>query len=405
MRLLLCLVPLLLAGRILAETPPSPEALVAQNTLPFAYTATELTGPGGEFLREQTARSQFVLLGEMHMDHEVPIFAGALCTMLHGAHGFRHLVVEQDPVAAEDALAPERRGSAERIAIHAKAYPSLYEFDSDEDLTLLAQVGRMIEGPDAIWGVEQATGAVRYLEELARMAPDALGRARVEEVLAIARAADPGPAYTVNFLANLETPARLAGLAAVFPSGSDPKAVQLLGGLLKSAEIFGYYTRAEAGEYVGLYNNTVREEELKANFLRRYHAVAMNGNRPKAMFKFGANHLYHGRNPTQAFPIGNLAHELAIVNGAEAYGVFVVALGPEYTGYKDLPAWMRTLLPAVEPTGPVVVNLRAMRRFQAVFRPKIEPAELWQQRTLLHGYDAIVLLPGSKPSVKRLGGR
>ena len=40
----------------------------------------------------------------------------------------------------------------------------------------------------------------------------------------------------------------------------------------------------------------------------------------KAMFKFGANHLYHGKNPTQAFPIGNLAHEMALANDAPAFG-------------------------------------------------------------------------------------
>ena len=45
------------------EPPPDPAALLAQHTYAFTYTATSLAGPGADFLREKTARSQFVLLG------------------------------------------------------------------------------------------------------------------------------------------------------------------------------------------------------------------------------------------------------------------------------------------------------------------------------------------------------
>jgi len=412
MRLVPLLVPLLATASFAAEAPPPAETLVAQQTYVFTYTADGLRGPGADFLKAQTAGSQFVLFGEDHMDHEVPIFAGAVYSLLREAHGFNHLVVEQDPVAIEDALQPERRGDAEKIAAHAKRYPTLYEFNSDEDLTFLAQVGRLENNADAIWGVEQATGSARYLEELVALAPNPAARELAETLLAEARAADPGPKYTVDWLANLKTPDAVARLTAAFQAAPDSRAARLLTGLAKSSEIFGFYRRAEAGEYVGLYNNTYREVVLKANFLRRYHAALRQaqggpagGVLPKAMFKFGANHLYHGKNPTQAFPIGNLAHELAIANGLEAYGLYVQPLGPGYVSYKDLPAWILPLLPPVEPTVPTLVNLRELRRFQGVFREKTAPNEVWLQRVLLHGYDAIVLLPGSKPSASRMGGR
>lgn len=388
-----------------AEAPPPAETLVAQQTYTFAYTADGVTGPGADFLRQQTASSQFVLFGEDHMDHEIPIFAGGVYSLLREAHGFNHLVVEQDPVAMEDALKSELRGDAEKLAAHARRYPSLYEFDSDEDLTFVAQVTRLENNPDAIWGVEQATGAIRYLEELATLAPNPAARQLTETLLAAARAADPGPQYSVNWLGNLQTPEALARLTEAFHAAPDSRAARLLTGLGKSSEIFGFYHRAEAGEYVGLYNNTYREVVLKSNFLRRYRAAATGDIPPKAMFKFGANHLYHGKNPTQAFPIGNLAHELAIANGKEAYGLYVQPLGPGYVSYKDLPAWMLPLLPTIEPTVPTLINLRELRRFQGLFREKTAPNEVWLQRTLLHGYDAIVLLPGSRPSSKKLGGR
>ncbi|MGE0042807.1 MAG: hypothetical protein AB7H88_21425 [Vicinamibacterales bacterium] len=408
------LVPILIGASVTgfaqqtaAPPPQAPTAagLVAEQTYPFTYTATELGGPGGDLLRRETADSQFVLFGEDHLDHEIPIFAGALFSMLHQAHGFRHLVVEQDPVAIEDALEPGLRGDVERIAARAARYPSLYEFDSDEDLTLVADVGRLLGTPEAIWGVEQATGAARYLEELVTLAPGADVRRQAEALLAEARAADPGPNYSVNWLATVSTEGKVAALSAAFAAAPGSRAARLLDGLVKSAEIFGYYTRGEAGEFVGLYNNTVREEVLKANFLQRYHAAARTDPMPKAMFKFGAYHMYHGKSPTQAFPIGNLAHELAIVNGRRAYGVMVQQLGEGYVSYKDLPAWLLPLLPAAEPTVPTLVNLRELRRFQRLFSEGVDPGSRWLQRAVLHGFDAIVLLPNSRPSVKTLGGR
>ena len=398
---------LALAALALADEPVAPDTatLVTENSYTFSLTATTLQGAGADFLRAQTAKSQFVLLGEQHMDHLIPTFAGALYRMLHDAHGFRHLVVEQDPVAIEDALASPVRGNVDGIAALSKRYPTLFEFDSDEDLTLLARVGALEDSADAIWGVEQATGAVRYLDELMTLAPDAAVRAKVQALLDAARAADAEPKYSVNWLIAVTTPAALDDLAAAFAAEPGSRPARLIASLAKSSEIFGYYRRAEAGEYVGLYNNTVREEVLKANFLERYHAAAKRESLPKAMFKFGSNHLYHGRNPTQAFPIGNLAHEFAIVNAMEAYGLYVQPLGGGYVGFKDFPEWILPLLPATEPAVPTVVDLRALRPYQRLFREKVAAADQWQLRDLVNGYDAIVLLPGSKSSSRKLGGR
>ena len=396
----------LIAGDSLAQSEaPRIADLVAANSHPFAYSATTLSGPGAEVMLRAFGDAQFVLLGEDHMDHATPIFAGALFRTLHDRFGFRHLVVEQDPVAIVAALGPEVRGHPERLAALAKRYPSLFEFDSDEDLTLLAEVGAGVKGPDAIWGVEQATGAIRYLEELVALAPSPMARARAESVLEASRAADPGPRYSVNWLASAAAPEQIAELEALYGAKPGSRAHRLLTGLAESSEIFGYYRRAEAGEFVGLYNNTVREAVLKDNFLARYRAVAGRGGEPKAMFKFGSNHLYHGKNPTQAFPIGNLVHELAIYNGSSAFGLYVIPLGEGYRSLADSPAWLRTLLPATEPEVPTLIDLRPLRPYQRLFREAVEPADVWEQRALLHGYEAIVLLPGSRPATRKLADR
>jgi len=89
------------------------------------------------------------------------------------------------------------RGNAERIATIARQYPSLFEFSSDEDLTLLALVGGLERNEDAIWGVEQSTGAVRYLEELVALAPNAAARQRAKTLANVAQSADHENKYTV----------------------------------------------------------------------------------------------------------------------------------------------------------------------------------------------------------------
>ena len=398
---------LLVAAAGHADPLPAPQAaeLVAANLHEFQYTAEAMSGPGSRFLREATAGSQFVLLGEDHMDHATPVFAGALFRMLHSDHGFRYLVVEQDPVAIEEALAPSVRGDVDAIGRLAGRWTSLFEFDSDEDLALIALAGALEPTGPAIWGVEQTTGASRTIAELVDLAPDEPARRAAMSLLATVERLDPGPSYTLNWLGGPDAEAQIAALAALYRAQPGSRAARLLQSLATSAEIFGYYRRASAGEYVGLYNNTVREATMKTNFVEQYRRAAAGGTLPKAMFKFGANHLYHGKNPTQAFPIGNLAHELAIANGAEAYGLYVISLGPGYRSYADYPAWMRPLLPADEPRVATLVDLRALRRYQRVMRAGVAPDEVWEQMALLHGYDALVILPGSRPAIRSVGDR
>ena len=398
---------LLVAAAGHADPLPAPQAaeLVAANLHEFQYTAEAMSGPGSRFLREATAGSQFVLLGEDHMDHATPVFAGALFRMLHSDHGFRYLVVEQDPVAIEEALAPSVRGDVDAIGRLAGRWTSLFEFDSDEDLALIALAGALEPTGPAIWGVEQTTGASRAIAELVDLAPGEPARRAAMSLLATVQRLDPGPSYTLNWLGGPDAEAQIAALAALYRAQPDSRAGRLLQSLATSAEIFGYYRRASAGEYVGLYNNTVREATMKTNFVEQYRRAAAGGTLPKAMFKFGANHLYHGKNPTQAFPIGNLAHELAIANGAEAYGLYVISLGPGYRSYADYPSWMRPLLPADEPRVPTLVDLRALRRYQRVMRAGVAPDDVWEQMALLHGYDALVILPGSRPAIRSVGGR
>lgn len=411
--LLTCLL-VLAATPIRAQTPPltpsqvaersaQAAALVSENSRPFVLTDAGLSGPGADFLREQTARSQFVLLGESHNDYDTPRFARGLFGMLHADHGFDRLAVENDPLAMQ--ALNEARGSLDEVAGFARRHPGHIGFPSDQDLALY-QVVAEESGPGrpVLWGIDQAQGPDRYFELLRDLAPTVEIRTRVDALLTEARALTTWEGRSAFLHDDATVTPRLEALRADWAPAAGSPADDLLGALIESSVIYGYDRRAGAGERVGLYNNTEREAHFRESFLRAYRADATGGRLPKVMFKMGGMHMYRGKSPAQAFTIGNFAHEVAIFNGLEAYGINVIPVGGYATELADFPAWMQPLLPGSLPDGPVVINLNALKPWAGLFASLVPDIDRWQLRDFIHGYDALVILPNSRKSTWDLTG-
>lgn len=389
---------LCLAGVAMA----APADMVAANTRPFAVADGKLSGPGARFLETQTAQAQFVLFGEDHFDHDSPLFAAALYRMLRDRNGAEVLVVENDPVAMETLNGKAYRGNLARTAELARAYPTHIGFASDQDLAILAlATERSTDGRPMLWGIEQAQGATRYLEELQRLAPAGPIKAQAAALHAEARAKETR-ANMGGFLHDDPTSlARVQDLQAAWKPKPGSRADYLLTNLVASLEIYSYNRRANAGERVGLFNNTVREALFKRHFMAAYRQA---GGAPKAMFKMGSWHMYRGKSPGQAYTIGSFAHELAIANGSEAYGLQVISLGGYAASFADHPDWLRPILPASVPTTPVVIDLRALRPYARDFTSQVAAADQWQLRDFIHSTDALVILPGSRKATWDLTG-
>lgn len=377
------------------ESAARASALLEANTRPIAFEGG-LSGPGADFLRDQTQKAQFVLLGESHNDHNTPLFAGALFDSLRDWRAFDTLVVEIDPVAVDTLKLPVNRGSAQAAADLARRYPNHIGFASDPDLELMAHAAGVAD----LWGIEQVQGAEPLLEELVGLAPNDAVRGQVETLLAQVKSLETQRDHFGAFLhGDAETLPRLRALTTAFAAAPESRAAFLLETMTTSAEIYSYYRRARAGEPVGLYNNTVREALMKRLFLRQYRAAEAAGRTPRALFKMGALHMYRGRNPNQAFPIGNFVHEFAISNGAEAYGVYVIAQG--YEGANE-PSWMAPLLS--RPDQPVVIDLRALQPTARLFVDQVPVEQRAALRDFIYAFDAIVILPHSrKASFDRTG--
>ncbi len=395
---------LLAAALLAAALAPPAVADRAAPTYPFTWSAHDLAGPGADHLRAAARRAQFVLIGEQHHDRDTPLFTRALYAVLRREDGFSHLVVEQDPLGIEMALAPGRRGSAAAIGEGLKNWPTLLGFGSDQDLALLADAGAAEPGPTAIWGLEQAQSPVRYLEELAPLAPAGMVRGEVDGLLARARDQERGRSDFGRFLAyDRRTLPELRRLETTWMPKPGSRAELLLSGLLKSAEIYSYYIRAHAEhDPSGMYfNGTVREAWLKSQFTFDYKAA---GGSPRAVFKFGDNHVRRGVGSTGAWTLGTFAADLATFDGMEACGILVVAIGSNIPDWTHLPPELIPLLPSERPATAVLVDLSAVRPEAEAYIGRAIPEAREETRGILFGFDAIVVLPDSAPATWHLTG-
>ena len=403
--LLLALAAMTLATTAFAQTPPpvDTKALLAANTRPFTYADGKLAGPGADFMFGQLKNSQFVFLGESHHDHEVPIFAGALYGRLQADLGYRYLAVEQDPLAIE--TVNSYRGDLSRIVALARRYPTHIGFASDQDLTFLAQASKSARpGDPTVWGLEQAQGVAPYLEALLPLAPDAVTRATTQVLLDEVRSKETRASQGAFIHDDATTLPRLMALQAAFNAKPGSRAEVLLTGLVTTARIYSYNRRANAGERVGLYNNTEREALFKRAFMGHYRQVATPTTQPKVMFKFGSWHGYRGRSPGGAFTIANFAHEFAIANGREAYGIVVVPTGGYNADVTEEGPWMKALFPDGPPKSPVILDLRAIQPWSRVFANQVPVDQQEALRTYIFAHDAVVVLPNSSKATWDLTG-
>ena len=400
------LLVLLVAGRAYAADPP-PRPFLASHTFPFSFRGG-LSGPGAVHLKQALVGTEFVLIGEGHHDHDTPLFSEALYDALHASFGFDHLVVEQDPVGVEMALEPGRRGRPAAIAQGLASHPNLLGFASDQDLELLAHVGAVTPGSDAVWGLEQAQAPARYLEELVPLAPTSTAHAAASTLLARARAEERSRSDIGKFLAfDPATLSDLEHLQVLYGSEPGERADHLLRGLVASARIYALYVRArtEHAPSLGYANGVAREDWLKQGFLAHYRAaLASTGAPPHALFKFGGNHMTRGLGTTGAWTLGGLVHDLAALNGETAYGVCVFAVGGSTPDWAQAPDLLRPLLPDARPIGPVLIDLQALRPQAQAYVDQASAESRTALHDLIFGYEALVVLPDSQAASWRLTG-
>jgi hypothetical protein len=384
--------------------------LLKENSYEISMAESGLHGVGADFISRESRNAQFVVIGEGHNVLEIPQFTTALFSLLHEQHEFNYFATEQDPLMMQLVSREPARGKLDQIVALAKKYPYGLTFASDQEQAMLADIASISNGRSyPVWGAEQAFGATQYLDALLDTDLNSTDKATISSALpGVRKAEQKRDIRNSHYMANGESKAELIQqLKNISQTTQNSEAEFYIDALVKSDEIYNYYFRAVAGEAVGLFNNTVREAYIKKRFVQEYNrAKNLDKKLPRVLLKYGSNHTVRGRNPTNAYPIGNFVSELAIANDMESFSILLVAYG----SHLGKPDSIRDAYPLFAQVAPEqewqITDLRPLRQYYHARKLNDDVAEELRKEfsRIIFGYDAILYLPGGHPATYELTG-
>jgi len=317
-----------------AETDTALLSELKKNSHALSIGEGQLSGEGAEFLTAEAGRAQFCLVGEEHGFAENSIFAAALLRRIHQV-GYKYFASEIGKLTT-GRLEPAARQTNVRevFAEFNQRYPfSLPFFNWREEADLLTVALGPPRGKlPTWWGIDQEFffSPIYHFERLRQLAktPDSqkvVGEyyEKVRTELARSREAhNPQSAFIVS-----AKPDDFKNLEAAF-SDKDTEAREIVRALQESWQIYQKNFRGE--QYV---NNLQRSRLLKRNFMSYYDEAHKLEKQPHVFFKFGAAHIFRGRNYVNVFDLGNMASELAESQGATSFHILVLAADGTYNKY------------------------------------------------------------------------
>jgi hypothetical protein len=378
------------------------DSLVAANARALSIDHDRLTGPGADWLLAEAARAQFVAIGEEHNAAEIPALVAPLLRDLQPHAGYHYVALEQDPAAMRAASVAPMRGRTDSIVAYARRYPHAFTFMSDQELAMIADVGRIAKGRgNPLWGLDQAFGVTHALDRLAAL-PVAKSNAAL-----IRRYRDS--ASTKEQVRNLEKYHYMSApksedfvkLAETLRPQRGSEAAFLVENLVVSDRVYRAYR-----ERRGYDNGYEREEFMKQRFMDEYRrAEAADRVPPKVILKFGHWHVYRGVGPSNLQTLGNFVSELARVSGGQSFHVSVHGNNAA-GGYRTLTAWPDSLPdPLIARKLPTdtwtIVDLRPLRANYRRISAALRPDQRDQFARLVFGFDAALYLGGMHPATFR----
>jgi len=399
----------------LASAQPSPAptfeerlaARAAESRHAVRFQDGAFSGPGWDLLVQEGQASRFFLVGEEHGVAEIPALVRELFRALQPA-GYRHLALEISPPMATvlDGLARE---GLPRVASFFQEYPpgvAFFTLKEEAELLVAARAAVVSDAP-VLWGLDYEVTADRFLFDRMRgKAPDGPAKAAVEALHAKSAAAWKTVSETKNpaaFFSFSAAPDALAPLRQAWPD-PDPEsalALEVIGETLAINQLFVTNHNWESNER--------RAQLNRRSFLRHWKEAQSEGTGPRVMFKFGASHMIRGRNVSEVFDLGNLASEMAAAEGGKSFHLLVIG-GPGTQHAVFNPMELRYVPAHVDladeeglgaivgqpfPEGFTLIDLRPLRPLFSAARTKKSDPELMR---IVHGFDAILVLAGSRPS-------
>ena len=373
------------------------QTLLNTHSYSIEFQDGELRGPGADLILKDAAHAQFVALGEEHYNAIIPDITTALFSSLHERYGYDFFMTEQDPVMMETISSGPARGDLKKIQTLAQSYPMGFTFNSDEELQMLADIGRIsAASEDAIWGCDQASGVTHILDELQAELTDPSARSAVDTLRLQSAEQEAVRDYSTGHYISDTSTETFTKLKSEVNAAKDSRASWLIDTIINSNRIFTFYHNGSNNILPGYYeNNRFREEHLKDLCLAKYRAAEKTERFPKALMKFGSWHLFEGLSPTRIHTIGDFFSNIARFNGSDFLSIYFVSRpeNPEES-MKDY-GFIWPFISDLDPGELALVDLREFRRYPN--RALVEKAagDEWKKLykedfvRLVYGYDMI----------------
>lgn len=283
---------------------------------------------------------------------------------------------------------------------------AFYTLQEEAELLVAARAAVAAQRP-VLWGLDYEVTADRFLLDRARKnAPEGPAKAAADALYEKSAAAWKTVSETKNpaaFFSFSATPDALDDLRRAWPS-PDPESALALDVIGETLTINQMFVGGRGWE-----SNDRRARLNRGQLLRHLNEARTRGESPRVLFKFGASHMIRGRNATEVFDLGSLAAEIAAAEGSQAFHLLVVGgAGTEHAIFNPMeltyvPApvdlaieeGLQTIVAQAFPEGFTLIDLRPLRPLLSSARTKTADPELMR---IVHGFDAILVLTGSRPS-------
>jgi hypothetical protein len=363
--------------------------LLRDNSWRVESTATGLSGPGAARIVDWSKDAQFFLLGENHGSAGIARFATGIAKAL-GPVGFRHTVVEADPLVTDRMVALLKRGGMPAFANwlatdqRERAVP-FFMWREEADFAVAA----LANGP--VWGVDQSflAAAHVHLDAIAAQTRNRTAVAMAQTMAAEARA------DVIGWLAKVDR-ARIVALRDAIPA-RDAAARRIADLLVQSAAIYSPFSGGQGSWHRA---NLKRETLMKRSFLGYYDTVVRRGGPPpRVLFKFGAWHLQRGLSETNVPSLGNFLAEVALARYDRPVFNLRVMCGPgaEQVMFDGRVASCADEFAPIAPAFGAALSVEGETLFD--LRPLRDKPRLWRDwpaeaKRLVWTYDAVVVIRG-----------
>jgi hypothetical protein len=328
----------LLAGAVLVSAtapikgqPAPPQSAPAQNLRATAsrtrkrldFADGSFAGPAYEWLVERGRQAAFFVIGEEHGIAENPKLAAQLFGALVPS-GYRRVAVEiSPPIAAELDRVSAKGGIAALKDYFGDASPNAVFFGMREEAEWLTVARAAVPREKlAIWGCDYEVGADRRLIQMLETMPKPKAAKAALAALAAESTASwaqydvtRDPRFIFSFAGN---PELVRAVRAAWPN-AQTEAEWIIDTLEETLEINRLWGAGKGWE-----SNQRRAANLRWNFLRHWRPYQHKAKPPKAMLKFGSNHMVRGLNDVGAMDLGSLLPELAEAHGSKSFHLMVL---------------------------------------------------------------------------------